>query len=24
VRGSMELKSRAGGTEYDFIFHLIG
>ena len=24
VRGSMELKSRSGGTEYDFIFHLIG
>jgi allene oxide cyclase len=24
VRGSMELKSRAGGTEFDFIFHLIG
>ena len=24
VRGSMELNSRAGGTEYDFIFHLIG
>jgi allene oxide cyclase len=24
VRGSMELKSRAGGTQYDFIFHLIG
>ena len=24
VRGEMELKSRAGGTEYDFIFHLIG
>lgn len=24
VRGSMELKSRSGGTEFDFIFHLIG
>lgn len=24
ARGSMELKSRAGGTEYAFIFHLIG
>jgi allene oxide cyclase len=24
VRGEMELKSRAGGTEFDFIFHLIG
>jgi allene oxide cyclase len=24
VRGSMELRSRAGGTEFDFIFHLIG
>jgi len=24
VRGSLELKSRAGGTEFDFIFHLIG
>jgi allene oxide cyclase len=24
ARGSMELKSRAGGTEFDFIFHLIG
>jgi hypothetical protein len=24
VRGSMELKSRAGATEFDFIFHLIG
>jgi Allene oxide cyclase len=24
VRGSMELKSRSGGAEYDFIFHLIG
>ena len=24
VRGSMELKSRSGGTEYDFIFHLVG
>jgi hypothetical protein len=24
VRGSMELKARAGGTEFDFIFHLIG
>ena len=24
VRGSMELKSRAGGTEFDFTFHLIG
>ena len=24
VRGSMELKSRAGGAEYDFIFHLLG
>jgi allene oxide cyclase len=24
VRGSMELKSRAGGTEFDFIFRLIG
>jgi|SRR5919198_5984996 hypothetical protein len=24
VRGSMELKSRAGGAEFDFIFHLIG
>ena len=22
ARGSMELKSRAGGTEFDFIFHL--
>ena len=24
VRGSMALKSRAGGTEFDFIFHLLG
>jgi allene oxide cyclase len=24
ARGSMELKSRAGGTEFDFIFHVIG
>ena len=24
ARGSMELKSRAGGTEFDFTFHLIG
>jgi|SRR5262245_22562229 len=24
ARGSMELKSRAGGTEFAFIFHLIG
>ena len=24
ARGSMELKSRAGGAEFDFIFHLIG
>jgi allene oxide cyclase len=24
ARGSMELRSRAGGTEFDFIFHLIG
>ena len=24
ARGEMELKSRAGGTEFDFIFHLIG
>lgn len=24
ARGSMELKSRPGGTEFDFIFHLIG
>ena len=24
VRGSMELKSRSGGTEFDFIFHLLG
>jgi allene oxide cyclase len=24
VRGSMELNSRSGGTEYDFIFHLVG
>jgi allene oxide cyclase len=24
VRGSMELRSRAGGTEFAFIFHLIG
>ena|ERR1051325_488480 len=24
VRGSMELHARAGGTEFDFIFHLIG
>ena len=24
ARGWMELKSRAGGTEFDFIFHLIG
>jgi allene oxide cyclase len=24
VRGSMELRSRSGGTEFDFIFHLIG
>jgi len=24
ARGSMELKSRAGGTKFDFIFHLIG
>ena len=24
VRGSLELRSRSGGTEYDFIFHLIG
>ena len=24
VRGEMELKSRSGGTEFDFIFHLIG
>jgi allene oxide cyclase len=24
VRGQMELRSRAGGTEFDFIFHLIG
>jgi allene oxide cyclase len=24
ARGSMELKSRAGGTEFNFIFHLIG
>jgi allene oxide cyclase len=24
ARGSMTLKSRAGGTEFDFIFHLIG
>jgi allene oxide cyclase len=24
ARGSMELKSRASGTEFAFIFHLIG
>jgi len=24
ARGSMELRSRAGGTEFAFIFHLIG
>jgi len=24
ARGQMELKSRAGGTEFAFIFHLIG
>jgi hypothetical protein len=24
ARGWMELKSRAGGTEFDFIFHVIG
>lgn len=24
VRGFLELRSRAGGTEFDFIFHLIG
>jgi allene oxide cyclase len=24
ARGLMELRSRAGGTEFDFIFHLIG
>jgi hypothetical protein len=24
ARGSMELKSRAGGTAFDFTFHLIG
>jgi hypothetical protein len=24
VRGFMELRSRSGGAEYDFIFHLIG
>jgi allene oxide cyclase len=24
ARGSMEVRSRAGGTEFDFIFHLIG
>ena len=24
ARGRMELKSRAGGTKYDFVFHLLG